>query len=38
MNLHPDCGAGAAESCEKKEEILPGKMPQSQAMGECAPR
>ncbi len=37
VNLHPDCGAGAAESCEKKEEILPGTTPQNRATGVCAP-
>ncbi len=32
------CGAGAAESCENKEEILPGTTPQNRATGGARPR
>jgi hypothetical protein len=38
QNLHPDGGAGAIESCEKKEKILPGTTPQNRAKGASAPR
>jgi hypothetical protein len=38
MNLRADCGAGATESCEKKEEILPGTTPRNRVMAVCAPR
>ena len=38
VNLHPDGGAGAIESCEKKERILPGTTPQNRAKGEFVPR
>jgi hypothetical protein len=31
------CGAGIAEPCEKKEEILPGTTPQNRGMAVFAP-